>query len=191
MPHTSGRTSTLHPRIDELIDYITEHRRRVHEAVASVPAELREQKPAPDRWSVAEVVEHLALVEQRIAALVTAQVTAARARGVEPDPDTSSVVASYPNVAAVVDRTRKISSPTAVRPTGTVDSEGGTQALVQAHAALVTSLQNANGVNLEHLMQTHPALGPLNLYHWVVSLGLHDARHAAQIREVAESLAGG
>ena len=70
---------------------------------------------------------------------------------------------------------------------GAVDTTAGTEALVQAHAAMVSSLQNANGVNLAPLTATHPALGLLNMYHWVVALALHDDRHAAQIREIGQS----
>jgi hypothetical protein len=185
----AAHRSQLHPRIEELIEYLTEHRRALHEAVASVPSSLRERKPAPDRWSVAQVVEHVSLVEQRVATLLARQVTAARASGLGPDPDTSSVVSTYAAPHVVVDRTNKISAPALVQPTGTLDSTTGTEALVQAHAAMMSSLQNANGVNLEPLMATHPALGPLNMYHWVVSLALHDDRHAAQIREIGQSLA--
>lgn len=190
MPPASDQSSQLHPRIHELIEYLTEHRRRLHEAVASVPPSLRERKPAPDQWSVAEVVEHLSLVEHRVAALLARQVTAARANGALPDPDTSSVVSTYADRDVVVDRTRRISAPVPVRPTGTVDPSAGTEALIQAHAAMMSSLQNANGVNLAPLMATHPAFGPLNMYHWVISLALHDDRHAAQIREIGKSLAG-
>jgi len=187
--NTAEHTPQLHPRIEELIEFLGEQRRTLYEAVAAVPASLRDRKPAPDRWSVAEVVEHLAIVEQRVAALLTMRATAARASGVGPDPETSSVVESYPNPRAVVDRSRKASSPSLVQPTGTVDATTGTQALVQAHAAMIASLQNASGVSLTELMQTHPVFGPLNLYHFIVALGLHDERHAAQIREIGESFA--
>lgn len=182
-------TSQLHPRIRELIEHLAMHRRGIHEAVASVPPELRERKPAPDGWSVAEVIEHLSIIEQGVAALLTMHVTAARGSGVGPDPDTSSVVASYANPDALIDRTTKIAAPKRVQPTGTIDAAAGARALVQAHAAMISSLQNANGVCLGNLMQTHPVLGPLNLYHWVVALGLHDRRHAAQIREIGQSFA--
>lgn len=190
MSPAPAHSSRLHPRIEELLEYLAEHRRALHEAVASVPPSLRERKPAPDRWSVAEVVEHLSLVEHRVAALLARQVAAARANGAGPDPDTSSIVSTYVNPNAVVDRTKRISAPELVQPTGTFDAAAGTEALVQARAAMKSSLQNANGVNLEPLMATHPALGPLNMYHWVVSLALHDDRHAAQIREIGQSLAG-
>ena len=190
MPPEREQSTQLHPRIHELIEYLTEHRRRLHEAVASIPPFLRERKPAPDVWSVAEVVEHLSLVEHRVAELLARKVTAARANGAGPDPDTSSVVATYVDPEAVVDRTRKFSAPAPVQPTGTFDQSAGTDALVHSQAAMMSSLQNANGVNLAPLMATHPALGPLNMYHWVISLALHDDRHAAQIREIGKSLAG-
>jgi hypothetical protein len=185
----SPPSTDLHPRIRELIDYLAAHRRTLHEAVASVPAQLREVKPADGSWSVAEVMEHVSLIEQRIAMLVGKHAAAARASGVGPDPDTSSVVASYVNPEQVVDRTVKIVAPAPVQPTGTLDAAAGSQAFDNAHDALVTSLREANGVSLEHAMQTHPVLGPLNLYHWIVATALHGDRHAAQIREIGESLA--
>jgi hypothetical protein len=83
----------------------------------------------------------------------------------------------------------RISAPEPVQPTGRIETNAGTVALAEAHAAMLASLRNANGVNLEGLMATHPAFGPLNMYHWVVSLALHDDRHAAQIREIGQSLA--
>jgi hypothetical protein len=187
----SPSQSQLHPRIQELIDYLEPHRRGVREAVAAVPAELHEEKPAPDRWSVAEVVEHLSMIEQRVAALLTMQVAAARANGVGPDADTSSVVASFVNPGNLVDRTNKIVAPKHVVPTGTVGTAAGMEALDRAHAAMVASLRNANGVSLEHLVQAHPVLGSMNMYHWIVALGLHDDRHAAQIREIGQSLVAG
>ena len=73
MSFPAAQSSQLHPRILELIEYLDEHRRHLHEAVASVPPPLRERKPGPDRWSVAEVVEHVSMVEQRVAALLAAR----------------------------------------------------------------------------------------------------------------------
>jgi len=190
MTAVGSQSSQLHPRIQELIDHLVSYRRAVHEAVAEVPAELRNRKPAPDSWSVAEVMEHLSIVEQRIAAMLTMHVTAARANGVGPDPSTSSVVATFANAENLLDRTQKIVAPTVAIPTGTVDPSAGAEALDKAHAAMVDSLHNANGVSLENLFQAHPVFGSRNMYHWVVALGLHDARHTAQIREIGQSLAG-
>jgi hypothetical protein len=179
----------MHPRIQELVDHLAVTRRDVDAAVAAVPAELRGRRPGPDRWSVAEVLEHLALIERGVAALLTKLVTAARASGVGPDADTSSVVSTYENPASVTDRSRKIVAPDRVRPSGTLDATASALALEQSRAVMLSALQNADGVALGGMTQTHPVLGTLNLYHWIVALGLHDARHAAQIREIGESFA--
>ncbi len=179
----------MHPRIQELIDHIASHRRDVYAAVATVPEQLRDQRPAPGRWSVAEVLEHLSLVERRVATLLSAQVTAARAKNVGPDVETSSVVSSFSNIERVTDRTNKIVSPEPVRPTGTLDAQASAHALAESRAAMLAALQNADGVALSEIVQAHAVLGPLNMYHWIVALGLHDARHAAQIREAGEILA--
>jgi hypothetical protein len=178
----------MHPRIQELLDYIELHSRELREAVASVPTHLRETKPGDGGWSVAEVVEHLSIIERRVASLLTKHVAAARASGVGPDTEASSVVATFANPDGVVDRTRKIVAPEPVRPTGALDTESAQQALDQSRAAIVLALQNANGVSLENLMQSHAVFGPLNMYHWIVAMALHEDRHAAQIREIGKSL---
>ncbi len=188
MTSLAVHSTELHPRLRELIDYLEVHRRQLHEAVASVPPALREKRPASGGWSVAEVVEHVSMLEQRIAIMVARRAEAARASGVGPDPDTSSVIASYANPAAVVDRSNKIEAPLPVQPTGTLGAAAGERALDQSRAALAAALRGANGVSFQNEMQTHPILGPLNLYHWIVATALHDGRHAAQIREIGHSL---
>lgn len=183
------QTAPMHPRIQELLTWLELHRRELHEAVASVPAHLREVRPGEGRWSVADVVEHLGLIEQRVAKLLAMRVSAARASGVGPDPETSSVVDSYPNPERALDRVTKLQAPEPVRPSGALDAAAGAQALDQARVSLLSALRDANGVSLENLVQSHPVFGPLNMYHWMVLAGLHDSRHAAQIREIGESLA--
>ncbi|MDQ2931164.1 MAG: DinB family protein [Gemmatimonadota bacterium] len=190
MTSTATHPETLHPRIQEVLDYLEVHRRQLLDTIASVPAKIRETRPGEGQWSVAEVVEHLALIESRVAGLLTMKVSEARANGVGADAETSSVVASFKNPDSVIDRTNKIVAPTATQPSGSLDTDAGTQALEKSRAAMVGALHNANGVSLEHLMQPHPILGAMNMYHWMVATALHDDRHALQIREIRQTLAG-
>ncbi|MEO8881431.1 MAG: DinB family protein [Gemmatimonadaceae bacterium] len=190
MTSSATQTDALHPRIQELLDYLDVHRRQLLETITSVPARLRETRPGEGHWSVAEVVEHLALIESRIAGLLTMKVAEARANGVGADTETSSVVASFKYPDSVIDRTNKLVAPTVTQPTGTLDTDAGTQALEKSRAMMVGALHNANGVSLEHLMQPHPILGAMNMYHWMVATALHDDRHALQIREIQQTLAG-
>ena len=65
----------MHPRTEELLTHLEETRAALHAAVDAVPSSLRETRPAADRWSVAEVLEHLGRVEEQITRLLTAKLT--------------------------------------------------------------------------------------------------------------------
>ena len=45
----------MHPRTEEVLNYLDEQRNDLRAAVDSVPAELRNTQPGADRWSVAQV----------------------------------------------------------------------------------------------------------------------------------------
>lgn len=191
MTSSATHPETLHPRIQEVLDYLDVHRRQLLDTIASVPAKVRDTRPGEGRWSVAEVVEHLALIEQGIAGLLSRKVVEARANGVGADPETSSVVASFDHSDRVIDRTRKIDVPAVLRPSGSLNAEAGIRALEKSRAAMAAALRSANGVSLENVTQAHPVLGTMNMYHWMVATALHEDRHAAQIREIGQSLAAG
>src|SRR6266850_733005 len=56
----------MHPRIEEVLNYLDTERSALREAVELVPAAARNQSPGADRWSVAQVLQHLAGVENRV-----------------------------------------------------------------------------------------------------------------------------
>src|SRR4030095_3484489 len=68
----------MHAITSELIAYLDEQRSILKSAFESVPAELRERPPAPERWSAANIVEHLALVETSISNTLSARIEEAR-----------------------------------------------------------------------------------------------------------------
>ena len=80
----------------------------------------------------------------------------------------------------------KLVAPEAVRPTPDAGADEATTALREARAALTASLLAADGLALGEIVHTHPALGDLDLYQWVLFVGLHDRRHARQIRAIAD-----
>ena len=54
----------------------------------------------------------------------------------------------------------------------------------------LAAIARGDGLALSQVEHPHPIFGPLNLYQWVAFVGAHEARHAAQIREVGAQLAG-
>src|SRR5436190_23217620 len=79
---------------EELLNHLEQTRTALRDAVDSVPARHREQRVAPDRWSVAEVLEQLAIVERRIAGRRADALTPART-----DSSAGGPAASAPSVA--------------------------------------------------------------------------------------------
>jgi hypothetical protein len=147
------------------------------DAVASVPSDRRTMSP-PDGWSVAQILEHLVIVERRITALV------ARLIGESKDAPAAPVASTGFDRARVLDRTAKIKSRSA-EPTGTVSIEDSFRALDAARDELKRTVSADHTINFATITAPHPVFGTLTLYEWVDFVGSHMQRHAAQIRELS------
>lgn len=185
MPDTRS-TNPLHPRIEELLEYLDETRAAFLLAVKSVPASQHNARPDAGRWSLGEILDHVAKVETAFVRLLTKKVADARASGLESETDASSIFASF-NSARVRDRTTRFAAPTIVIPAEGAPVADGLAALAKSRLALRGALADANGVALGTISFPHPALGLLNMYQWALSVGGHEARHAEQIRELADT----
>ena len=179
----------MHSRIRELLDHLETQRAGLRAAVDTVPRELRERRPSPEAWSVAEVVEHVAIIEQRLAGLLTTLLADAQARGIGPETETALVV-DPASQRMLVDRSYRITAPEMAHPTGTLDLDRAWDAFEAAHAALRDAVQAGDGLALGGVTAAHPRFGELTWYQWVAFAGGHEARHAAQIRDVATALIG-
>jgi hypothetical protein len=177
----------MHPRIQEVVGVLDTYRTALEQAVRQVPPPLQSTRPAPDRWSVAEVVEHLALVEARVGQLIMAQLAAARANGLGPEVETSPVVPTF-NLDALLDRSRALTASEASRPNAALSAEDALAALNERRRTLRDSIIAADGLALSSVIALHPRLGDLNLYQWLLFMAAHEGRHTAQIREVAAAV---
>src|SRR2546430_6515451 len=68
----------MHPRLTELLSYLDAQRAGVLDAASGLPPERWCERPAPDRWSIAEVCWHLQRVEQGVAMLIRTRAAEAR-----------------------------------------------------------------------------------------------------------------
>jgi hypothetical protein len=65
---------------DRALQYLESTRQAVLDATAGLSGAQWNFKPAPDRWSIAEVVEHIAAAEDFLMGMVTSQVMKAPPR---------------------------------------------------------------------------------------------------------------
>ena len=174
-------STEMHPRITELLQYITDRTASLRAAYDAVPPERRGLRSAPGRWSPAEVVHHVAIVERRVTQRLQALVE--QARTLEPERQTSSVLATI-DTRRAEERTRRFVTSEATEPH---DSDPRTvwAEFEETRRALERVIATADGVDLAAVSAPHPALGPLNGYDWIAFAGSHAARHAHQIREDA------
>ena len=180
----------MHPRIAELLNHIDEQRVKLRAAVDSVPVEDHGRSPAEGQWSVAGVIEHLAVVESRITELFRARVGEARANGIGDETETSLLLATL-ETDVIEDRTRRLRASTPIQPSGNLDSATAWKALEASRAEFRSAVVDADGLALSQISHPHLYFGPFNLYRWIAFIGSHEARHAAQIREIGEALAKG
>jgi len=50
-------------------------------------------------------------------------------------------------------------------------------------------MELGDGLALGELRHTHMRFGEIDLYQWILFVGIHERRHTSQLREVAEQLA--
>jgi hypothetical protein len=174
----------MHPRLEALFTALDAHRAVLADAVASVPEELRERRLVADRWSVAEILEHLSLVETRVAQTVATKIAAGRAAGLAHEEDSSPLPPSK-RLVMVMERQQRVPAPDVLEPRSGMSIAQAWAALDRSRQALREAALSGDGLALGTLSSPHPFAGPFNLYQWIAFVGAHEVRHAAQIREIA------
>lgn len=178
----------MHPRTEELLRHLDTNRDVLSAAVTAVPATLREIRPAPDRWSVANVLEHLTRVEEQLTRLLSHRLAEARAAGALPPETRSSSVLESIDLGRILDRTSRVAASERVHPGG-MESAAALAGLERSRIALRALLESYDGLDLSGMTFPHPVLGVIDGYAWFAFIGAHEARHAAQIREIGQLVA--
>jgi hypothetical protein len=170
-----------------MLRHLDDNRAVLRAAVDGVPQNLRETRPAPDRWSVAEVLEHLTRVEDGLTRLLTKRLAEAHAASpFRSDAETSSVVAMIDN-ELLVDRSHRITAGERVIPSGELTANAAWSTLEISRGKLKELVRGYDGLDISAVVFPHPVLGPINAFQWFVFIGTHEARHAGQIREIGQT----
>ena len=151
--------------------------------MAGTPDELWAKKPAPERWSVAEIVEHLSLVEPMLFGL------AQQALAQPADPNWALVagqMTTEQQLGFLANRGQKFQAPEPAQPKG---------GLTRAEA--LSRFAGARQVTAEYVRRTgdsvdeHVAalpIGRMTVHQLLTMIGGHNLRHNAQITETLAAL---
>ena len=158
---------------------LTRSRKALVEAVEGVTDEQARWKPAADRWSVLEYVEHLAVSDDGLVEMVV------RSLKTPPQSETAAERAKREQ------KLRETPIPRgANRAPGHLEPAGRFGSLADAVAAFL----EARARTLEYALTTqddlrshftpHPVLGPMDGYQWLLANVRHAETHAGHIREI-------
>ena len=135
-------------------------------------------KPAPDKWSIAECMEHIAAAEDFIRGTVEQNVMKAPAA---PDRDVAKIDAGI--VAHVPDRSAKFQAPEPLKPTNRFGSpEAAIKHFVESRAKTEEFLKST--ADLRGHAVDSPAGVKWDAYEFILMIAAHSERHTKQIEEV-------
>lgn len=158
--------------------YLEKTRAGVVEAAKGLSDAQLAFKPAPDKWSVAQVLEHIASAEDMLFGMVTGQVMNAPAP--EPGGDVKATDAMI--LKAIPDRSQKRSAPEPLIPTNRYGSAAeALKHFGESRAKTIALMKDAAD------LRAHAAdspLGKLDGYQWLLFIAAHSERHTKQMLEV-------
>ena len=138
-------------------------------------------KPAPDRWSIAEVLEHLAAAEDLIRGLVQEQVMKSPAIAPRDPAEVKKIDDGV--LVQVPDRSHKMQAPEPLKPTNRFGSpEEAEKHFVESRGTTEAYLKSATDLRI-HAMD-NPVGVKMDGYEWILLIGGHSERHTKQILEV-------
>ena len=161
----------------EVLERIDDAHDALITAVAGLSDAQSHFKPAPQAWSVAGIVEHLAIVEDRI----VDRIHELLASPPEPDKPVATKEADEILKHKVLDRSSKAQAPEATHPTG--------KGIAESLDSLVVSRNKIRGIlrsapaDFRQRLRPHPRFGPIDCHQWLATLGGHCMRHTQQIVE--------
>jgi hypothetical protein len=177
----------MHTRLAETMDYVEEKRRELFQSFEGVDGDRLCRRAAPDRWSVAEILEHLRMVESGVARLITKRVGQAKEAGLGEEKSTASVMPSFNPYSAMLERA-VMQAPATVQPRANIDISDALEGLESSREALRAAVVSASGLALGEIKHTHQILGELDLYQWLIFVGQHEGRHRKQIERTLKSI---
>jgi DinB superfamily len=178
-PAAFGQALTQADR-DRGVKYLEQTRDGVIAATKDLSEAQWKFKAAPDKWSVAETLEHIALGEDYMFGYVTDTVMKAPAGA--PDRDVAKMDAMV--LQLVPDRSNKRQAPPPLVPTGRWTPAETLAHFLKSRQRTIEFMQATPDLR-QHVGDS--PLGPLDGYEWLLFIGAHSERHTKQILEVKAS----
>jgi uncharacterized damage-inducible protein DinB len=163
---------------DRAIQYLEKTKQGVIDATKGLSDAQWNFKAGPDRWSIAQCMEHIAAAEDYIRGIVVEKVMVAPA---VPDRDTKKTDDAV--VALVPDRSKKAQAPEPLVPTNRYGSpDASLKHFLESREKTEDFLKATPGLR-DHAVDS-PLGAKMDGYEFVLFIAAHSERHTKQILEV-------
>ena len=177
---TKSSTLTKDER-DRAIEYLKQTQKDFLAATAGLSDAQWKFKAAPDRWSIAETAEHIAVAEDTIWKLVSEKMMKSPAT---PEKAAEAKGKDEVILTKVPDRSRKAQAPEQLKPTGRWATREALVKEFEATRAKEITFVMETKEDLRNHFEDHPFLKTIDAYQWLLLNGAHCKRHTLQILEV-------
>jgi uncharacterized damage-inducible protein DinB len=163
-----------------VVEHLAQSRERLVLTVEGLSAEQRNFRPAEDRWSIADCIEHITVVESHILRTIQQVLQSTP----EPERQGEARGKEQTILERVPARERRVKGPEEVQPQNRWPEFE--ELLLQFEASRERSVRFSavTQADLRNHFFPHPFLGLLDCYQWLLFLGAHCERHVRQMEEV-------
>jgi uncharacterized damage-inducible protein DinB len=170
----------LYHSVAEIFTEINGARARLCQGVEELNLRQATFKPSADRWSVAEILEHLAKVDRALVGRIGKML--AELEEVQPGVEASVSFVPF-SLDSLIERARdqKFKSPELALPDSGLPIQESLAKLKSSRADLLSMQPRIEARNLSQTTFPHFVFGQLNIYQWLGFIGIHENRHRKQI----------
>ena len=158
----------------------------IHARLKEVIANLRDEQlaflPDGEKWTIAHIIEHIAIVKDGMAK-ISAKLLA-QAQSVGKQADGSAFLTENFTKKAAEARQLKFEAPDRVQPTGNLSIGESLAKMEESSQALEKLRPLFESVECSDFKFPHPFMGELSAHEWLALVGGHEARHLAQIEKI-------
>jgi DinB superfamily len=159
--------------------YLTESRDCVFGATKVLSDAQWHFKPAPERWSIAELVEHLTLTEDYFVEKLDTELKKPPVDDTSRDPKSTDELI----FSKIPDRTAKFKAPPMIIPTGRWSPADPLTRFQKDYDHLATILASSPDLR-RHMLDLPPIGQKADAYEMILAVAGHNERHVKQMLEV-------
>lgn len=165
-------------------EFAIKYMRETRDEIVKILSEASEAqfyfKANEKTWSLAEVAEHVVVVETRLLPTITDKILKT------PAPEGKDLYRANDRgiIMAMTNRTTKFQAPEAIQPAGRWKTKLETLSAFEKARGKTMAYMETTKDDLRNHFAVNPGMGVIDAYQWFVFLTVHSDRHLAQMKEI-------